>query len=274
MRIQHLIPYTLVCSLWLCLSFAGCGSPESSPVSETEATADVTPVEDPPEIEMPDPAPAMAPPASVTPAVAVDTTAEDWLIVPGERVGKITATSTEADLIAAYGAENVGDAEFYLGEGEMEMGTGLFSGDESKALRILWEDPATKVRPVSIQLTGAKSTWKTVEGISLGTPLTKVQELNGKPFKLFGFEWDYGGTLSEGNNGNIKGLAHEDLEKGFQPAYLSLTFQPDFEGKPDFPQEQYAQVAGDSEFSSDNPVMQELDPVVYSIHVSFPGATE
>ena len=198
----------------------------------------------------------------------------DWIIVPGERVGRITAATTATDLISVYGATNVRNEEVYLGEGFSEMGTGLYLSDESKTLRILWQDPEEKARPASIQITGATSVWKTEAGITLGTPLTKVQELNGKPFKLFGFEWDYGGTLSDGNNGNIKGLAHEDPEKGFLPAYLSLTFQPDYEGKPDFPQEKMRQVSGDTEFSSDHPVMQELDPLVYSITVSFPDPEE
>ena len=216
--------------------------------------------------------PAAAP--EVPPAPEMAATTEEWLIVPGERVGSITATSSEADLIAAYGAENVQDTEFYLGEGETEIGTGLFLGDESKTVRILWEDPENKSRPVSVELSGYKSIWKTADGISLGTPLTKVQAINGKPFKIYGFEWDYGGTLSEGNQGNIKGLPHEDPEKGFLPVFFSLTFQHDFESNPDYPQDKYTEVTGDSEFSSDHPVLQDMDPVVYSINLSFPDPNE
>ena len=146
--------------------------------------------------------------------------------------------------------------------------------DESKTIRILWVDPEKKVRPVSVEITGAESMWKTASGISLGTPLTKVQAINGKPFKLYGFEWDYGGMLSDGNDGNIKGLPHEDSEGNFRPVFLGLTFQHDFEAKPDYPQDKYAEVSGDSEFSSDHPAMQAMDPVVYSIFVSFPDSSE
>jgi len=269
-----------LCAL-LSLAVAGCGKstdPQvSDPPPETQAAApapanaamDATPVAE----ATPESAPVTPAPAP-TPTQEAATPAEDWLIVPGERVGKITATSTAADLIAAYGAENVKDTEFFLGEGETEMGTGLFLDDETKTVRILWMDSENKATPATVELTGAKSVWKTAEGISLGTPLTKVQEINGKPFKLYGFEWDYGGSLSEGNNGNIKGLPHEDPEKGFQPVFFGLTFQPDYDAKPDFPQEKYSQVAGDTEFSSDHAVMQELDPVIYAITVSFPEAWE
>ena len=273
------LPLLALCAL-IALSVMGCGK-STTPESPGTTPAPVAPTESATTAESMDATPAAeatpdATPAPVTPPPAPEAAApaEDWLIVPGERVGKITASSTAADLIAAYGAENVKDTEFFLGEGETEMGTGLFLDDETKTVRILWIDPENKAKPATVELTGTKSVWKTAEGISLGTPLTKVQEINGKPFKLYGFEWDYGGSLSEGNNGHIMGLPHEDPEKGFQPVFFGLTFQPDYDAKPDFPQEKYSQVAGDTEFSSDHAVMQELDPVVYAITVSFPEAGE
>ncbi|MCF6285585.1 MAG: hypothetical protein L3K26_10395 [Candidatus Hydrogenedentes bacterium] len=246
---------------------AGCG--QSTDPSDNAPTLEVPEPKEAPMSAESTPEPAPAPEIPAEPQPAPETPAEDWRIVPGERVGKITATSTEADLIAAYGAENVGDARFDLGEGEFEMGTGLFLDDEIKALRIRWADGEKKARPSSIQWQGVKSVWKTVEGISLGTSLTKVQELNGKAFKLLGFDWDYGGTLSDSNGGAIVGLSREDPEKGYIAGKLSLVFQPDYDGKPDFPEEKYAQVRGGSEFSSDHPVMQELNPLVYSMTVSF-----
>jgi hypothetical protein len=209
-------------------------------------------------------------PAGEPPAVK-ESPAEDWLIIPGKRVGKITATSSEADLVAAYGAENVQDEEFDLGEGEVEMGTGLFIGNETKELRILWADPEKKANPASIEFYGGKSVWKTANGISLGTPLSKVQEINGKPFTLYGFDWDYGGMVADSNAGAIQGLPHEDPEKGHMPVTLSLRFEPDYDNKPN---EKLSQIAGDAEFSSDHPVMQEIDPVVRTIHVSFDEPVE
>ncbi len=271
---QNLIRLIILGSV-ACLLVVGCS--KATPPADKADDAPAVEAPAAPEVK----APAAAEPTPVAPttpapemAATPDAPAEDWLIVPGERVGKITAMSTEAQLIEAYGKANVTDAEFFFGEGESEMGTGLFVDDETKALRISWENPKSKSKPVSIQFSGTSSVWKTAEGISLGTPLTKVQEINGKPFKLFGFEWDYGGSLCESNDGAIKGLPHEDPEKGFQPVCFGLTFQPDVEGKPNYPQEKYFEVAGDTEFSSDHPVMQDLDPVVYSITVSFPEVIE
>lgn len=51
----------------------------------------------------------------------------DWLIVPGERVGPITATTSEAMLETIFGAGNVESVDVYLGEGFTEPGAAVFS---------------------------------------------------------------------------------------------------------------------------------------------------
>jgi hypothetical protein len=99
----------------------------------------------------------------------------------------------------------------------------------------------------------------------VGTSLKRVEELNGKPFLLYGFEWDYGGQLVDSNGGALKDLPHEDPEGGFRGGALLLTFQPD-------PAASYTEVMGDGTFSSDHPVMQSVDPKVSVIIVSFPDA--
>lgn len=258
-----LIRSTLLSALFLAVPLvallAGCGKEAS---------------ESNPGDEMADPAPEAGsaptvPPAAGSVASGV-TPVADWLIVPGERVGPLTASSSAADLIQAYGAENVRDESYPLGEGESEPGTVVFPDDVTKRMVILWNDLEKKQGPLAVRIDGPASLWKTAEGLGVGTTLKRVEELNGKPFRLYGFEWDYGGQLVDSNGGSLKDLPHEDPEGGFRGGALLLTFQPDPPVAEKVPADQYAQVSGDSTFESSHPVMQALDPRVAVITVNFP----
>jgi hypothetical protein len=44
----------------------------------------------------------------------------DWICVPGKRVGPITKDTTEADLIRIFGAKHLAHEKYLVGEGEAE----------------------------------------------------------------------------------------------------------------------------------------------------------
>ncbi len=244
----------LAMSLPFFLLLAGCGgeAPETDPAEGSSATP------------APEVTPEGTPSAAIAPVAAVSAV-DDSLIVPGERVGLLTAATSAADLITAYGAENVRDEPYPLGEGESEPGTVIFPDDPAKRVLILWSDLEKKTMPLAARIDGAGSQWKTAEGLTVGSTLKQVEELNGKPFLLYGFGWDYGGQLVDSNGGALKDLPHEDPEGGFRGGALLLNFQPDA-GADD------SAVLGDGTFSSDHPVMQSVDPKVSVIIVSFPDA--
>lgn len=250
--IRSTLFFGLALALPLTAMLAGCGEKAAEPEPADESAVATESAEETPATSAPVEAPAPAPVA-------------DWLIVPGERVGQLTATSSAAGLIAAYGAENVRDEPYPLGEGESEQGTVVFPDDPTRRVLILWNDLDKKALPLAVRIDGAGSQWKTAEGLAVGTSLRRVEELNGKPFLLYGFEWDYGGQLVDSNGGALKDLPHEDPEGGFRGGALLLTFQPD-------PAASYTEVMGDGTFSSDHPVMQSVDPKVSVIIVSFPDA--
>jgi hypothetical protein len=150
-----------------------------------------------------------------------------------------------------FGAANVTDGEVPLGEGETEPGTILFGKDRRKRVEILWKYP--KNTPAHAQVYGEKSEWRTVRGITLGTTLKRLEELNGGPFKLAGFEWDYSGTVTSWEGGKLE----RDLES------INLRLEPSRKAS----DEDVTQVAGESEFSSQHPIMQKLNPRVYFILV-------
>lgn len=260
MPLPRIISIHLLAVIGLCIFAMGCGksapeedtpAPKTTPVSVTETIPAETVLEVPP---VPDSTPVDAP----APAESATT---EWLIVPGERVGKITSASTEADIIAAYGAEHVRDDEFHVGEGEMVPCTAVFPEEDAKRIMVLWEDADTKTKPMAVSVDGVGSVWKTASGLGVGTPLTVVEELNGKPFMLYGFGWDYGGRVSDFAGGVL----------GTPEGALQVEFQLNYESDPPPADDLVNQVSGDAEFSSSNPVMHQLNPTVYSVVVGLGG---
>ena len=87
--------------LLLLLGATSCSKPalENNPAAVETAPAPPSAAVEAPPMPTPGPeAPATAP-VEVVPPMAASTT-EDWLIVPGERVGAITASSSEAEPMA------------------------------------------------------------------------------------------------------------------------------------------------------------------------------
>ena len=184
--------------------------------------------------------------------------ATDWIIVPGERAGPIKRDSGEQDLINEFGAANVKESAIDVGEGMTEPGTIIFPDDATKTAFILWRDPSKRNSPSSITIRNKGTIWKTNKGITVGTTLKDLENLNGKPFMLLGFGWDYGGTVMHSNGGRLVELGIM-TSKGQESRTLILRL--DSGTAPVFTSD-YETVLGDRDFSSGNPAMQKLNPRV------------
>ena len=173
----------------------------------------------------------------------------NWTCVPGKQVGLITPTSTEGDIIFAYGKDNVTRGEIGLGEGESTMATIVFPLTENELL-VKWIEGEAykKIESISIMNVGAK--WKTTQGISIGTTLEQLLSINKKSFKFAGFEWDYAGGVTSWNGGSI----NENLKVTLEPTKEEAIF-PD--------------LLGDTEFSTDHPKAKEAGLRVASFKIVF-----
>lgn len=186
----------------------------------------------------------------------------DWLIVPGKRLGPITATSTRADLIRMFGAKNVVEADVTVGEDEPEPGTIVFADEPDKKLAIVWTDDG-HVNSVAIcQDEKANCRWHTADGISLGTSLKMLERLNGRSFQFYGFGWDYGGAVVSWEDGRL-----ERLQSGMCGA-LDLTLDVNGSMPPER-RKIYDQLQGEVEFSSSDSAAQTLAPAVVSMTLAF-----
>jgi len=123
----------------------------------------------------------------------------DWACVPGHKVGPITSKTTYNDLVATFGAKNIGDATIPLGDGKTETGTVIFADNPDQRLFIQWAIP--RERPHAVIVEGRR--WKTSAGISIGTPLSEIVAANGGEFTFAGFGWDYAGYVVSWKNGQL-----------------------------------------------------------------------
>jgi hypothetical protein len=195
---------------------------------------------------------------------------DHFVIIPGEQAGVVRANTSEAKLIELLGTENVTKADTVWGtEGDFYIGTTLFKGTPDEA-QILWKDAArtqpesVMIRAETAELNEAKpalkpSQWTTENGLRIGSTLREVEQLNGKAFTVYGFGWDYGGNVSNWQDGKLQtGKGKSYLSVGFNTSALTPAQEKIYE-----------KVMGDSEFASSNPAMQQLNPTVQTITISF-----
>ena len=127
----------------------------------------------------------------------------DYLIVPGVRVGPLHGEhALENDLVQTFGAENIKKQAIYVGEGE-EMPGYLIFPDTKDELQIAYDTTIAKDKPAFIRVEQEGTHWKTSTGISIGTTIEELVKINGHDFDFLGFEWDYGGFVTDWKNGKL-----------------------------------------------------------------------
>ena len=171
----------------------------------------------------------------------------DFTIVPGSRVGSITAKCTLADMARAYGETNV-----RLKRDAGAIAVVLFPDDSLRRIEIALSDTVNLRYPKSVTIRGSQSVWHTADGVTLGTTVDQLQKLNSKPFEFNGFGWDYGGQVINWHGGAMA----RDSAIAIRLDALHL-----FDNKP------YRSVMGDKKVSSANRLARELRPYVGEIDI-------
>ncbi len=169
----------------------------------------------------------------------------------------ITNSTTRADLVRRFGGSRVLNGRIYVGEGESESGTIVFPGDPKKRLDITFGE-RTRTHPMIVRISGQNSIAATFGNIRIGTPLKQIEKINGRPFTLAGFEWDYSGTVLSWKGGKI-----DKVQPGCRIG-LRLNYEQNSTTK-----RWASQVQGDRSFSSHQAAMQALNPRVYQIWIAY-----
>jgi hypothetical protein len=168
--------------------------------------------------------------------------------------GAFAIDSSEARLIELYGADNVVTGMVPGPEGSEMLATTVFPDNPKKTLQFVWWDESNLSDPSYIELPD-----KAVApgGLRAGMSLAEVEAINGEPFTLLGFGWDYGGSAGF-ESGALSGLPGDCM--------LSLSFEygTSPEGVDTLP------AMGDKELSSDDPLLAQMQIELDAISVGYP----
>ncbi len=177
--------------------------------------------------------------------------------------GALGADTDVAGLRRMFGAGNVRTGEVPGPEGTTAQGVTLFPDDPSRRAYLYFQDEATLTGLALVNIKDRDSRWTLDSGVRTGMSLSQLLVLNGKPLKLMGFQWDYGGYVIDWNGGRLARKDGDMVRRG-----VRLDLRPVDDGYPagSFP-------SGDVEFSSDDPRYPRLGEIaeVGEIFVSFPG---
>lgn len=81
----------------------------------------------------------------------------------------------------------------HAAEGEMVDGMVLWPNDPAREIDVFFEEGPRK-RVETIRITEPESVWR-IGGLGLGSRLDAVVRANGRPVRVGGFSWDYGGGV-------------------------------------------------------------------------------
>lgn len=163
---------------------------------------------------------------------------KDNTIVLGKRVGAITHGMTILGLRTLYGAKNVKAAQLDGPEGTTLDGIRLFPGSD-RELELIYDQEGDEKIVTDVVVIG--SAWKFECGLKVGMSIEEVEKINGKPFQVAGFDWDYGGFA------NFEG---GKLERG-----VSVRFYPTSETVSE-------KLSGDVQIKSTDKQLRAAKPVV------------
>jgi hypothetical protein len=198
-----------------------------------------------------DPAPRRAaPPAPAARAAPPD----DFLIRPGLGVGRIDGATTREKLGGLFAADALRDERCAVGEGDEISCTRVAIDGQESALVVYWKETGT-ADVVDVY----SDRFHTGDGLRLGLPLADLVALNGgAEIRFYGFDWDYGGTVS-----NLGGGPLDQPGLEIRLAYASGT-DPSA----------VAPLQGDGEFKSGDPRAVMVRILVDRIRIRLAGPTE
>jgi hypothetical protein len=195
------------------------------------------------------------PPAAVAKPAAPPKPAEPGRVVACSN-GAFAKNSGHLRLAQSFGVHNVDFTEVSGDDGSTLMASVLFPTDPKRRLEVLWDDDVQRAGTRMIVIDG-ESTWSAQKGVRLGLPLAALEKLNGKPFRLMGFEKGGMAIVSDWNGGALA-LLTDGCKVGVQ-------LKPD----PKAAAGVLDAAGSDKEFASSDPAIRAAKPIVGEIIVAY-----
>jgi hypothetical protein len=189
--------------------------PRAAPTRAVPPASNPTPGDDAATAPRPNPAPSSA--AATAPAAAPATPAAPT--APAARAapkpaaaghtvacnGAFAKDSNHLKLMQAFQPTNVDYGEVAGAGGSKLNATILFPKDPKRHLEVLWNNEAARSDISLIVITG-QSIWTGPKGLKLGLTLAALEKLNGKPFRLSGFDQPEGSAVTDWQGGALADL--------------------------------------------------------------------
>jgi len=170
--------------------------------------------------------------------------------------GAFAKNSSHLNLATVYKSENVLFTEVDAPEGKKLMASVLFPKDPKRRLEVWWQNEAARTGTHLIVING-QSTWTAPKGLKLGLQFAAIEKLNGKPFKLKGFDKDNVALISDWQGGAL-----EQLPGGCR---VGVYLRPDAKASP----EARGEMAADKEFVSTDASVRAVKPAVAEIIIGY-----
>jgi hypothetical protein len=107
-----------------------------------------------------------------------------------------TPMTTRADLAAAFGEGNVTQETINGPEGIKVNVTAIYPGDARRRAEVTFSDEASGTGLTGVTVGRDATEWSGPNGLKIGDPIESVERSNGGGFMLSGFDWDYGGYVT------------------------------------------------------------------------------
>lgn len=166
--------------------------------------------------------------------------------------------TSHAAVLKVFGKKDVTSEEVDGAEGEKLAATVIFGDVPERRLELFWTDEKARRGLGTLHLSDT-SVWIAPNGLKIGMSLAAVEKLNGRPFTLSGFDWDYGGYVADWKGGALGAKIPGDC-----------TVQVRFTVPDGAPEADAAKVSGDRVFPSDNRSMRAVKPVIGSLSFGYP----
>jgi hypothetical protein len=197
-------------------------------------------------------APASAPKAAPKPRKQAPAAAANVVTCSG----LFAKDSSHVKLAEFFQTQNIEYGQVEGSGGGALNATILFPQDPKRRLEVLWQNEAARSDISTIVITG-QSQWKGPKGMRLGLALAALEKLNGKPFKLSGFDQPDGARAVDWMGGALA-----SLPGGCQ---IGMKFSPDSKAAANL----LAAAAGKELLSSD-PAVRAVKPTVSEIVFGYP----
>jgi hypothetical protein len=169
-----------------------------------------------------------------------------------------TREATPTTLAAVFGRENVIPETVAGPEGAQINVTAIYPNDPARRIEIIFRNEEERTDLSAVMISAPESQWTGPGGIGMGDTIADVQSANGGVFNVMGFQWDYGGFVSDWRGGRL-----DDVDG----CRTTVRLSPAGEDLP-------GDIVGDGvEPASDLPAMRAAQPRVSSFGIGWAPAT-